>query len=175
MTKYFNNCEINMKWICGGYLCLNIFITVGNPVIKRGELGSRWTGLTLPHFLPVLSQDGFPTSYVMVYICSVSSFKMRSNVCFVYISGINYQHCWNFLFRMNFWLVCVFQLVLFSFHCKNYICIPDSLILSFTIKTRFLFQITLSGHDNYIHSLALKNGNTCASASEDGTVKIWGN
>ena len=52
---------------------------------------------------------------------------------------------------------------------------PDSLILTFTIKTRFLFQTTLSGHDNYIHSLALKNGNTCASASEDGTVRIWGN
>ena len=38
-----------------------------------------------------------------------------------------------------------------------------------------MFQITLSGHDNYIHSLALKNGNTCASAAEDGTVRIWGN
>ncbi|VDI27241.1 THO complex subunit 6 [Mytilus galloprovincialis] len=34
-------------------------------------------------------------------------------------------------------------------------------------------KITLSGHDNYVHSLAVKNGNTCASASEDGTVKIW--
>lgn len=34
-------------------------------------------------------------------------------------------------------------------------------------------KVTLSAHENYIHSLALKNGNTCASASEDGTVKIW--
>jgi WD40 repeat protein len=47
--------------------------------------------------------------------------------------------------------------------------------LAFTVKNWFLIQITLSGHDNYIHSLALKNGNTCASAAEDGTVKIWGN
>ncbi|XP_060064727.1 THO complex subunit 6 homolog [Ylistrum balloti] len=34
--------------------------------------------------------------------------------------------------------------------------------------------VSLSGHDNYIHSVSLKNkGQMCATASEDGTVKIW--
>ncbi|ESO95484.1 hypothetical protein LOTGIDRAFT_178363 [Lottia gigantea] len=35
-------------------------------------------------------------------------------------------------------------------------------------------QNTLQGHEDYIHSLCLKNnGRECISVSEDGTVKIW--
>lgn len=33
----------------------------------------------------------------------------------------------------------------------------------------------MSGHTDYIHDISLKSdGNTLASASEDGSVNIWG-
>ena len=36
-------------------------------------------------------------------------------------------------------------------------------------------QRSLKGHKDYIHSLALRNnGQECLSASEDGSVRIWG-
>lgn len=34
----------------------------------------------------------------------------------------------------------------------------------------------LSGHQDYVHSVSMKNnGQECVSASEDGSVRIWGN
>ena len=39
----------------------------------------------------------FPTSNVVVFLCSVNSIKMRGNCSFFYIGGIDDHHCLNFL------------------------------------------------------------------------------
>jgi hypothetical protein len=64
---------------------LFICIADGDPVIKRGEVEVPLTGLTPPHFC-ARSTPGpeFPTSYVVVFLCSVISFKMTGD----------YQFCW---------------------------------------------------------------------------------
>jgi len=36
-------------------------------------------------------------------------------------------------------------------------------------------QTSLRGHTDYVHSVALRsNAQQCLSASEDGTVRLWG-
>ena len=60
------------------------------------------------------SGPGFPTSYVVVFLCSTSSIKIRGSLCwiddhhcwevivrFVDIGGIDDHHCLSFLFIIN--------------------------------------------------------------------------
>jgi hypothetical protein len=47
------------------------FIAVGDQVIKRGGVGS---GLTPPHFCDCPEPE-FPTSYAVVFLCSVGQCK----------------------------------------------------------------------------------------------------
>ena len=56
-------------------ICLyTVCVAVGDPVISRGGVGFPLTGLTLPHFcVSPKPGPGFPTSHVMVFLCSVSS------------------------------------------------------------------------------------------------------
>jgi len=71
--------------ICAGFFLSFVYIciAVGDPVINRRELRSSYqeervgipfTGLTPPHFY-TCPKPGleFPTSYVVVFLCSVSS------------------------------------------------------------------------------------------------------
>lgn len=56
-------------------------------------------------------------------------------------------------------------------------CSRDKFSISWVIYSSVdvCFQSTFDGHSNYIHDVAVtSSGNQCISASEDGTVKIWG-
>ena len=76
-----------------------------DPVIKRKGLRSSYqeervgiplTGLTPPHFYACPKPGPeFPTSYVVVFLCSVSSEVILR---FVDIGEIDDHHCLNFLF-----------------------------------------------------------------------------
>ena len=60
------------------------------------------TSLSMPHFCVCpKSGPGFPTSYVMVFVCAQLA-KMRDSCSFIDIGGIDDHHCLNFLFTIIF-------------------------------------------------------------------------
>jgi len=47
--------------------------------------------------------------------------------------------------------------------------------VKYLIKELQCLQTSLRGHTDYVHSVALRsNAQQCLSASEDGTVRLWG-
>jgi hypothetical protein len=61
--------------------------------------GIPLTGLTHPYLYACPKPGpGFPTSYVVFFLCSASSVKMRGDFSLVDIGGIDYHHRLNFLF-----------------------------------------------------------------------------
>ena len=64
---------------------------------QKRSVGIPLTDLTLPHLCACPNPGtGFPSSYVVVFWCSVSLFQMKVIVCFV---GIVYHHCLEVIVR----------------------------------------------------------------------------
>ena len=80
-------------------MCSFFFYIIVEIQLSRGEgWGKTVTGLTPPYFCACLkSAPEFPTSYVVVFLCSV---KTRGDCSFCHhdIGGIDDHHCWSFLF-----------------------------------------------------------------------------
>ena len=68
---------------------------------SRRKVGNVLTCLTPPHLCTCAkSGPGFPTSYVVVFLCSVCSLKMRGD-CYVNIDGIDDHIRLSFFFHCN--------------------------------------------------------------------------
>ena len=77
--------------ICADLFIVCLYVLPLENQLSKEEVGAPLTGLTLPHCCACLNQGTvFPSSYVVVFWCSVSLFQLTVIVCFV---GIVYHHC----------------------------------------------------------------------------------
>ena len=77
--------------ICADLFIVCLYVLPLENQLSKEEVGAPLTGLTLPHCCACLNQGTvFPSSYVVVFWCSVSLFQITVIVCFV---GIVYHHC----------------------------------------------------------------------------------
>jgi len=87
-------CYCSEKSIIANNINDSICIAVWDPVIKIRQLG-----LTPPHFCVCPKPEpGFPTSHVVVFMCSVNSVKMRGDCSFCWYC----RNWWPSLFKLSF-------------------------------------------------------------------------
>ena len=84
-----NMCRFFLSFV---YLC----IAAGDPVIKKGI---PLTGLIPPNVCSCSKLGpGFPTSYVVVFLCSATSVKIRDDCSFCWY----WWNWWSSLFKFSF-------------------------------------------------------------------------
>ena len=94
----------------------------GRPSYQEGRVGIPLTSLTPPHLYACPKpRPGFPMSHVIVFLCSVSSVKMRGNCSFYW-----------------YWWICFPSVILLFYLLYAFFNITDTLIWrpSFAMQTK---------------------------------------